>query len=133
MMGGDALSGVGRIEADELDAHRFLRDGGHDAEKARAFLDGEDAPQRLKNLPRGERPQGGFHRVDERIPFEDGANARFADIGRRDVPGGADHLSDALIASSAFEPGQSSASASSFSGRSVVFIVSCNSSTSRSR
>ena len=40
------------------------------------------------------------------------------------------YLSDALIASSAFEPGQSSRSESSLSGRSVVPRTSCSSSAS---
>ena len=43
------------------------------------------------------------------------------------------YLNDRLIAASAFGPGQSSASVSSFSGRAVVPSVSCSSSTSLSR
>ena len=129
----DALAGVGRIEADEFQAHRILRDRRHDAEIALAFLDRQHGPHGLQDLAGGEIPEGLLHRVDEQVPLEDGAHARFVEIARRALVCGAHHLSDVLIASSAFEPGQSSASLSSFSGRVVVFIVSCSPSASMSR
>ena len=65
--------------------------------------------------------------------------ARIGDVGYARhcdslaMTGAARYLSERLIAASAFEPGQSSASVNSFNGRAVVPSASCSSSTSLSR